>query len=224
MKHLFWVLYCLKYFIKLNTDWNKILTIVKYNYISFFKKNWRMRILGAVFFLSLLAGKLKKVETDVNKFFFKKNGACVLKAPRIFLSFLAGKLKFSLRVYRKTYFKSNKMNWFLELRSHDKTKRLILQYKLKNLFNTLQKRRTKEILFSRMFQECFTKNIKFLRVSQAFTVRIFFNKYTWYVMKLRTWQKLIKAISSIKILAAENFASLQFDTRLSCITVCLLVW
>ena len=48
-----------------------------------------MRILGALYFLSFLAGKLRHFE----KLKKKTTGACVFLALRIFLSFLAGKLK-----------------------------------------------------------------------------------------------------------------------------------
>ena len=54
-----------------------------------------MRILGTVFFLSFLAGKLKSFERTLlaeNK--KKKVGACVFLSARIFLSFLAGNLNF----------------------------------------------------------------------------------------------------------------------------------
>ena len=50
----------------------------------------RMRILGALYFLSFLAGKLRHFERSFEK---KTTGACVFLALRIFLSFLAGKLK-----------------------------------------------------------------------------------------------------------------------------------
>ena len=48
--------------IKMNTQIKRCIFIDSYFWIKlqlFFKKNWRMRILGAVFFLSFLAGKLE---------------------------------------------------------------------------------------------------------------------------------------------------------------------
>ena len=61
-------------------------------YIS--KKNKRrMRILGALYFLSFLAGKLRHFERSFEKLKKKTTGACVFLVLRIFLSFLAGKLK-----------------------------------------------------------------------------------------------------------------------------------
>ena len=46
-----------------------------------------MRILGAVFFLSLLAGKFATFEQMLQIKHFLKNGVCVLQAPVFFLSF-----------------------------------------------------------------------------------------------------------------------------------------
>ena len=53
-----------------------------------------MRILGTVFFLSFLAGKLKSFERTLLAENKKKVGACVFLSARIFLSFLAGNLNF----------------------------------------------------------------------------------------------------------------------------------
>ena len=64
-----------------------------------------MRILGTVFFLSFLAGKLKTSERILlaeNK----KVGA------RIFLSFLAGNLKILKRILPRTFFHLNNQQYF----------------------------------------------------------------------------------------------------------------
>ena len=64
---------------------------LKYHY--FRKINWRMRVLGAVFFLSLLAGKFATFEQMLltGQAFFL-NGVCVLQAPVFFLKgFSVGK-------------------------------------------------------------------------------------------------------------------------------------
>ena len=55
-----------------------------------FKKNRRMRILGACIFLSLLAGKLEYFEQPILR--KKRRRGNVVWAPVFFLSLLAGKL------------------------------------------------------------------------------------------------------------------------------------
>ena len=77
-----------------------------------FKKKRRMRILGTVFFLSFLAGKLQTFERILlaeNK----KVGACVFLSARIFfLSFLAGNLKILNRILPRTFFHLNNQQYF----------------------------------------------------------------------------------------------------------------
>ena len=52
-----------------------------------------MRILGAVFFLSLLAGKFATFEQMLQIKHFLKKGVCVLKAPVFFFfKFFGGKI------------------------------------------------------------------------------------------------------------------------------------
>ena len=70
-----------------------------------------MRILGTVFFLSFLAGKLKTSERILlaeNK----KVGACVFLSARIFLSFLAGNLKILKIILPRTFFHLNNQQYF----------------------------------------------------------------------------------------------------------------
>ena len=87
-----------------NVDWN--ITIFEK------KKNWRMLFLGAVFFLSLLAGKFATFEQMLltDQAFFL-NGVCVLQAPVFFLK------GFSVGKYEPTKF-TNKQHfslWFRRL-------------------------------------------------------------------------------------------------------------
>ena len=60
-------------------------------YIFSKKNKRRMRILGALYFPSFLAGKLRHFERSFEKLKKKTTGACVFLALR--QSFLAGKLK-----------------------------------------------------------------------------------------------------------------------------------
>ena len=71
-----------------------------------------MRILGTVFFLSFLAGKLKTFERILVAENKKKFGACVFLSARIFLSFLAGNLKILNRILPRTFFHLNNQQYF----------------------------------------------------------------------------------------------------------------
>ena len=67
-----------------------------------------MRILGTVFFLSFLAGKLKTFERILVAENKKKFGACVFLSARI----LAGNLKILNRILPRTFFHLNNQQYF----------------------------------------------------------------------------------------------------------------
>ena len=69
-----------------------------------------MRILGTVFFLSFLAGKLKTFERILVAENKKKVGACVFLSTRIFL---AGNLKIFNRIFNfRTFFHLTNQQYF----------------------------------------------------------------------------------------------------------------
>ena len=85
-----------------------------------------------------------------------------IRGAPYFSKFFGGKIK----IFNKGLHKKAKQDELvLKIKSyHDETKILILQCKLNKLFDTLQKRRTKKELFSRI------EIIKFRSVCQLFTV------------------------------------------------------
>ena len=62
-----------------------------------------MRILGAVFFLSLLAGKLKIFKQMLRSNFFKKSWRMRILGAVFFLSLMAGKLNFGKGYHERKF-------------------------------------------------------------------------------------------------------------------------
>ena len=66
-----------------------------------------MRILGAVFFLSFLEGKLKIFTQMLRSIFFKKSWRMRIISARIFSKFFGGKIKNFGKDYHESKFQHN---------------------------------------------------------------------------------------------------------------------
>ena len=148
---------------------------------NFFKKNWRMRILGAVFFLSLLAGKSKIfIQMLTRSYFWKTLAHAYYKRPYFFLSFLAGKFKILTRVNKEANFSNSTHHLILSY---------YMQYDKNNLGNLSWALHTSRHCLPILIKKIGTRRIKWTREKfRSYTAKKVSWKY-FFEKQLRTHRK-----------------------------------